>query len=41
VLTIICFAVAVFYAIFGSAELQPWADESVEENQQNVIENEN
>jgi len=26
---------------FASAELQPWADESVEENQQNVVENDN
>jgi len=40
-MTIICFAVAVLYAIYASAELQPWADESVEENQQNVIENDN
>ncbi|XP_003244469.2 probable vesicular glutamate transporter eat-4 [Acyrthosiphon pisum] len=38
---IICFAAAVFYAIFASAELQPWADESVEENQQNIVENDN
>jgi len=39
-MAIICFAVAVLYAIFASAEIQPWAaDEPVEENQQNMVEN--
>lgn len=38
-MAIICFAVAAFYAIFASAEIQPWAaDEPVEENQQNMVE---
>jgi len=40
-MTIIYFAAAVLYAIFASAELQPWADESVEEIQQNIVENDN
>jgi len=31
----------VFYAIFASAEVQPWGDEPVEENQQNIVENDN
>ncbi|XP_060871498.1 probable vesicular glutamate transporter eat-4 [Metopolophium dirhodum] len=38
---IIYFAAAVLYAIFASAELQPWADEPVEEIQQNIVENDN
>ncbi|KAL5242243.1 hypothetical protein ACI65C_009653 [Semiaphis heraclei] len=39
---IICFTVAVLYANFASVELQPWAaDESEEENQQNIVENDN
>jgi len=38
-LGIVCFATAVFYAVFASAEIQPWADEPVEENQQNMVEN--
>ncbi|XP_060871566.1 probable vesicular glutamate transporter eat-4 [Metopolophium dirhodum] len=39
-MAIIYFAVAVLYAIFSSAETQPWAaDEPVEENQQNMVEN--
>jgi len=38
-MTTICFALAVLYAIFASAEPQPWADEPVEENQQNMVEN--
>jgi len=33
--------VAVFYAIFASAAVQPWADDPIEENQQNMIENDN
>ncbi|XP_060870372.1 vesicular glutamate transporter 2-like [Metopolophium dirhodum] len=38
----ICFAVAVFYDIFASAEVQPWAaDNSVEENQQIMVESNN
>jgi len=33
---------ALLYAIFASAELQPWAaDKPEEENQQNIVENEN
>ncbi|XP_027840369.2 probable vesicular glutamate transporter eat-4 isoform X1 [Aphis gossypii] len=32
-------AVALFYAKYASAKLQPWADEPVEENQRNMIEN--
>jgi len=39
---IICFTVAVLYANFASVELQPWAaDEPEEENQQNIVENDN
>lgn len=34
-------AVALFYANYASAKLQPWADEPVEENQRNMIENVN
>ncbi|CAI6343493.1 unnamed protein product [Macrosiphum euphorbiae] len=37
--SIICFAAAAFYAVFASAEVQPWGDEPVEENQQNIVEN--
>jgi len=34
---VICLAVAVFYAIFGSAEIQPWAeDKPLKENQRNM-----
>jgi len=34
----ICFAVAVFYDIFASAEVQPWAaDNSEEENHQIMV----
>ncbi|KAL4084302.1 hypothetical protein QTP88_028127 [Uroleucon formosanum] len=40
-MSIICFGAAVSYAIFASAELQPWADEPLEENQQNIVENDN
>jgi len=41
-MAIICIMVAVLYAVFGSVELQPWAaDNPVEENQQNVVENNN
>lgn len=40
-MAIICFAVAVLYAIFASGEQQPWAEELVEENQQNMMENDN
>jgi len=35
----ICFAVAVFYDIFASAEVQPWAAENpVEENRRIIVE---
>jgi len=40
-MSIICFGAAVLYTIFASAELQPWADEPIEENQQNIVENDN
>ncbi|KAL4142146.1 hypothetical protein QTP88_004663 [Uroleucon formosanum] len=40
-MAIICFGAAVLYAIFASAELQPWADEPVEKNQKNIVENDN
>ncbi|KAL5242242.1 hypothetical protein ACI65C_009652 [Semiaphis heraclei] len=39
---IMCFLMAVLYANFASADLQPWAaDEPEEENQQNIVENDN
>jgi len=34
-------AVALFYANYASAKLQPWADDPVEETQRNMIENVN
>jgi len=33
--------VAILYAIFASAELQPWAADEPEQNQQNIVENDN
>ncbi|XP_060839426.1 vesicular glutamate transporter 1-like [Rhopalosiphum padi] len=39
-MAVICLAMATCYGIFASAEVQPWAaDRSVEENQQDIIEN--
>jgi len=39
-MALICFVVAALYAIFASAEPLPWAaDEPLEENQQNTVEN--
>jgi hypothetical protein len=39
-LAVACLALATSYAIFASAEIQPWAaDKPVEENQENIIEN--
>jgi len=39
-LAVVCLALATSYAIFASAEIQPWAaDKPVEENQQDIIEN--
>lgn len=38
-MAVISLAMAVFYAIFASAELQPWAfDKPVKENQRNMQE---
>jgi len=41
-MAVLCLTMGTLYAVFGSAEIQPWAaDKPVEEIQQNLVENEN